>query len=154
MSRLFADVTVATIAGLCAALAAPIAHAEDKPPAAWSDTIKFSGFADAGIMGNPDAPQSGLNWGRLFDDRANSPELNQLTLTLARPTDPNVTGYDFGFTLNGLYGSDARYTHFLGEFATATHALLQFTPLEADVLVHMPWFSDAGVDTKIGQFPS
>ncbi len=143
--------TIVLGAGLVAS--APL-RAEDKPPPKWTDTIKWSGYIDAGIMGNPDSPGNGINFGRLFDDRANSPNLNQLSLTLTRPIDSNATGYDFGFALTGMYGSDVRYVHFLGEFATATKARYQFTPIEADVLFHLPWIGSGGIDGKLGQFPT
>jgi len=149
MQRMSATLSLAVLANLAAASA----QAEDKPPPAWSDTLKFSGYLDVGIQTNPDHPRNDLNWGRLYDDRDGSLELNQFSLIATRPTDPNATGYDFGFTLQGMYGSDARYTHFLGQFARATHARTQFTFLEADALVHAPWFSDGGVDAKIGEYP-
>src|SRR5258708_10726474 len=84
---------------------------EAAAPANWSDTLKFWGHVDAGITGNPDDPSNGINFGHLFTDRANRPLLNQLLLTAERPLDPKAEGYDFGFKLQGLYGSDARYTH-------------------------------------------
>src|SRR5438552_11805880 len=80
-------------------------------PANWSDTLKFSGHIEAGITGNPDDPSNGINFGHLFTDRANRPVLNQILLTGERPLDPKAAGYDFGFKLQGMYGSDARYTH-------------------------------------------
>jgi len=154
MRRIFARKTLMIAVILGGAVAAPLARAEDKPPAAWGDTVKFSGFLDAGIMGNPDSPKSGINWGRLFDDRANTPQLNQAFLSLARATDPNATGYDLGFTLSAMFGSDARYTHFDGEFDRALKGRYQFTPVEADILLHLPWLTEAGIDAKIGQFPT
>ncbi|HLJ65234.1 MAG TPA: outer membrane beta-barrel protein [Stellaceae bacterium] len=154
MKRVFATLPVAALMGLAALSPAMADDKTPPPPPSWSDTIKFSGFLEAGIQGNPDSPQSGLNWGRLFDDRANTPVLNQANVTLTRPTDPNATGYDVGFILNGLFGTDARYTHFLGEFDRATGAQYQYTPIEADLLVHLPWFTSGGVDAKLGQFPT
>jgi hypothetical protein len=151
--------TLSAVVGLCAgiAIAAPALADDAKPPApppAWSDTIKFSGYVEASIMGNLGNPADGINWGRLYDDRANTPLLNQASLILTRPTNPNAPGYDFGFTLQGLYGSDARYTHFVGELDRVTAARYQFDIIEADVLMHLPLVTAGGVEVKLGQFPT
>jgi len=124
------------------------------PPAAWADTIAVTGYIEGGITGNPDGPTNGLNFGHLYTDRSNSPLLNQLALSVARPLDPKATDYDLGFTLTGMFGTDARYTHFDGEFDRARRSQYQFGILEADVLAHLPWLTDGGIDAKLGQFPS
>src|ERR1700689_2203004 len=92
--------------------AAPAAPATPAPPAAWTDTIKFSGHLEGGISGNFDDPANHINFGQLFTDQANSPRLNQAMLTLERDLDPKATDYDLGFKLQGMYGTDARITHF------------------------------------------
>ena len=46
--------------------------------------IKFSFFAEGGITGNFNDPNDHQNFGRVFDDRANEPLLNQATATLER----------------------------------------------------------------------
>jgi hypothetical protein len=152
-----------TNAALCAVVSlsvgfgfAQTGRAQDKPAPvpAWTDTIKVSGYIDAGIQGNPDSPSNGVNWGRLFDDRANLPVLNQASVIITRPTDPNATGYDYGFIFQPMFGTDARYTHFVGEFDRLTTNREQLTILEADALVHLPWLTSAGIDAKIGQFQS
>jgi hypothetical protein len=136
-----------------AMLAAPAAAAADAP-ASWASTIKFSGYVDAGIMGNTTGSTAGTNWGRLFDDRANRLELNQASIVITRPLDPNATGYDVGFTIQPMYGSDARYTHLLGVFDRSSDTRNQFTFVEADLLVHLPWLTPGGIDTKLGILPS
>ena len=80
---------------------------------------------------NGDNPGDGLNFGHLFTDKANTPLLNQILLTAQRPLDPKATGYDFGFKLQVMYGSDARYVHYLGEADYWINELNQFTPVEA-----------------------
>src|SRR5579862_9765279 len=105
-----------SLAGILMAIAmAPCAWAADETaptapaaPVRWVDTLKLSGHIEAGITGNPDSPSNGIDFGHLFTDRANTPLMNQLLLTAERPLDPQATGYDFGFKLQGLYGSDAR----------------------------------------------
>ena len=127
------------------------------PPASlsdWASTIATSGQVDAGIVVNPQNPDNGVNYGRLFTDKANRPILNQLLLTLERDTDPKATGYDFGFKLQGLYGSDARIVHLLGVFDHLIHDRNQLAITEADISVHAPWLFGGGVDIKAGIFPS
>src|ERR1700737_832850 len=121
-------------------------------PANWSDTLKFSGHIEAGITGNPDDPSNGINFGQLFTDRANRPLLNQILLTGERPLDPKATGYDFGFKLQGMYGSDARYTHFLNEFDRAIRDKNQFDIVEANLVAHLPLLTAGGIDVKLGQY--
>ncbi len=130
------------------------ALAADETPAAWADTVKFSGHLDGGITFNPDSPADGINFGHLFTDRANLPVLNQLLLTAERPLDPKATGYDFGFKLQGMYGTDARFTHSFNLFDRAINSRYQFDIVEANGLVHLPVATEGGVDVKAGIFPS
>lgn len=129
-----------------AAPAAPVA------PVSWVSTIKFSGHVEAGATFNPAGPDSGLNFGRLFDDKANAVLLNQVALTLQRDLDPKATGVDFGFKVQGIYGSDARYTHFIGELDRVTSRRNQFDIIEANLLVHLPVLTPSGMDIKVGQY--
>jgi hypothetical protein len=123
------------------------------PPANWSEWaggIKFSGQVDAGIVGNPQDPNNGVNYGQLFTDKANRPILNQLLLTLERDTDPKATDYDYGFKLQGMYGSDARIVHSLGLFDHLIHDRNQIDIVEANISVHTPWAFGGGIDFKAG----
>ena len=128
------------------------ASATPAAPASWASTITFGAQLDAGAEGNFDRPADGLNYGRLFDDKANTLLLNQIQLTATRPINSSATGYDFGFTLQGTFGTDARYLHYLGEFTDATDSRYQYTLLQANVLMHAPWLSAGGIDFKLGQF--
>jgi len=150
---------IAISAGILFSLGAASTRAADDSqqagstaPISWQDTIKFSGHLEAGITGNPDDPSNHINFGRLFDDRTNTPLLNQLLLTVERPINPAAPGYDFGFRLQGMYGSDARYTHFLGELDRVTSARHQVDIVEANLQAHLPWLTDGGMDVKVGQF--
>lgn len=129
--------------------AAPAAPAA---PAQWSDTVKVSGYVAGGITFNPDDPANGINFGHLYTDRANTPLLNQAALMAGRPLDPKATGYDFGFNLWGMYGTDARFTHFFNEFDRSINSRYQFDIVEAKGLVHMPVLTDGGVDLQVGQY--
>jgi hypothetical protein len=141
-----------------AALMAPAQAADQSPDKVadegWWSGVKLHGHVDAGITFNPDDPNNRQNFGQLFTDKANQLLLNQLLLTVERPLDANATGYDFGFKLQGMYGTDARYTHFLGEFDRSIHDRAQADIVEANVLVHTPWLTSGGIDFKIGQYPS
>ncbi|MCQ8242550.1 outer membrane beta-barrel protein, partial [Rhizosaccharibacter radicis] len=94
----------------------------------------------------------GVNYGRLFDDKSNSVLLNGVQLTIQRPIDPASATWDVGFMLQGTYGSDARYTHYLGEFGYLTHDRYQFSILQAYGSLHAPVLAAGGIDFKLGQF--
>ena len=139
------------------ALLAPSSAADMTPivtkaPPSWWDTLTITGHVDAGVMFNSANPSDGINFGQLFTDKANSPLLNQALLTFQRPLDPKATGYDFGFKFQAMYGSDARYTHFLGEFDESISGRNQFDIVEAHALAHLPWLTAGGIDVKMGQF--
>jgi len=150
------------LSGICAfaclaapAFAADMATKAPPPPpkpASWWDTLTINGHVEAGITGVAPHPSDGLNFGSLFTDRADSLLLNQAMLTIQRPLDPKATGYDFGFKFQAMYGSDARYTHFLGEFDESISGRNQFDIVEAHALFHLPWLTSAGMDVKIGQY--
>lgn len=120
-------------------------------PANWWDTLEISGHVETGITGNS-LSNPRTNFGHLFTDKPNSLLLNQALLTVQRPLDPKATGYDFGFKFQAMYGSDARYTHFLGEFDQSTSRRNQFDIVEAHGLLHLPWLTAGGIDVKIGQY--
>ncbi len=126
--------------------------AESSEPTTWQSGIKLGAQFDGGIVGNTASPANGQNYGQLFTDHANQAQLNQVLLTAQRTTDPKATGYDFGFKLQGMYGSDARYTHFVGEFDRVTSDRYQFDLVEANVTVHLPWLTEGGIDLKAGQY--
>lgn len=106
-------------------------------------------------MGNPSGPSDGLNFGRLFDDHANQFQLNQTLFTANKPLDPKNSDYQWGFKAQFMVGSDARYTQFLGELNRVDpNNRIQLDVVEANVLAHVPWLTDGGMDWKIGQYPT
>jgi Putative beta-barrel porin-2, OmpL-like. bbp2 len=131
--------------------AAPAAPAPPAAPKAWTDAINLSGYLEGGVTGDFDAGSSDNNFGHLFTDKANQFLFNQGSLVFERPTDPSA-GWDFGFRFQGMMGTDARYTHFLGEGDYATDQRIQFDILEASLSEHMPLFTAGGLDLKVGQF--
>jgi hypothetical protein len=118
----------------------------------WWSNVKVSAQVEAGIAGNPAGPDDGENFGQLFTDHANQVQLNQVLLTAQRPIDSSSSGYDWGFKLQGMYGSDARYTHFMGELDRAIPTRYQIDIVEANVAVHLPWLFQGGIDAKVGQY--
>jgi hypothetical protein len=152
-SRTFANATCVALVGLGIAAAAP-ALADDKKPPSWWDTFAWSGYLDGGITGNIDSPANGLNFGHLYTDRANTPVLNQASIIVTRALDPKAVGPDFGFTFQSMYGTDARYTHFYNELERVINSRYQVDIVEADLLAHLPLFTDGGMDVKLGQYPT
>jgi hypothetical protein len=137
---------------------AALAHADDQTaaaaPAAWGDTLKFYGHVEGGVAFNTASPANNENFGSLFTDKSNQLQMNQLMLTAERPIDSASSKFDIGFKLQGLYGTDARYTHSLAETDHLFHSKYQFDFNEATVNMHLPVAFEGGVDLKIGQFPS
>ncbi len=72
ISALCAGTILGVTSGVAAAADLPTDKAPPAPPPTWWSTITYGGEIDAGIMGNPDSPGSGENWGRLFDQTAMS----------------------------------------------------------------------------------
>jgi hypothetical protein len=115
--------------------------------------LAISGWIESGITVNPDSPNDNQNFGRFFDDRVNEPLLNQVVLNFERALVPKPGEFDWGFKVQFLYGSDARFIHSLGLFDnTATDSILQPDLVEAYLNLHFPILSDGGVDLKLGKF--
>ncbi len=145
---------VAAALALCVLGRAGFAQTTAPAPQDWMSGTKLSAQAEVGITGNPAGPSDFLNFGHLFTDRANQVMMNQLLLTAQRPLDPKATGYYFGFDLQLLYGTDARYTHFVGELNYLTNSRYQLDVINANVLAHVPWLFSGGIDLKVGQYPT
>lgn len=89
----------------------------------------------------------------LYTDYANAPMLSQIMFGIQRPLDPNAKGYDFGFVLQAIYGTDARYNHILGLNDDMINNRNQLVPINLTVLMHLPWLTDGGIDVKMGLTP-
>jgi hypothetical protein len=155
--RIMKTIITSAIVALAAVTAAnaadmPLKAIKAPPPMpSWWDTLTITGLVEVGGSANANNPAV-TNFGQLFTDKANSGFLNQASLTIQRPLDSKATGYDFGFKFQAMYGSDARYTHFLGEFDQSISDRNQFDIVEAHALFHLPWLTSGGVDLKIGQY--
>jgi hypothetical protein len=129
------------------------ASADEPTPSPTSEPrFKISGWVDSGITFNPDNPQSNQNFGRLFDDRANEPLLNQLVINLERALPPQPGAFDWGFKLQFMYGSDARFIHSLGLFDRTANEIMQPDLVEAYLNLHFPVLTEGGLDLKMGKF--
>ena len=135
---------------LCATAAFAPAHADDAAPAADPSALKFSGLIDTGVYANTNS--GSVNPGHLFTDKHDKVVLNQAMLTAEKDLDPKATGYDWGFKAQGFYGTDARYTHFIGLFDHNTNDRMQFDITEANLLAHTPWLTQGGIDIKVGAY--
>ena len=127
------------------------------PPAnlgEWASSIKLDFQGDVGITVNPASPSNRQNFGRLFDDAANRPLLNQALVTLHRDVDPKATSPDVGFKLQLMYGSDARIVHTLGVFDQLIHDRNQLDIVEANISVRLPDLFANGLDIKAGIYPT
>ncbi|MEP7013945.1 MAG: porin [Verrucomicrobiota bacterium] len=115
--------------------------------------FKISGWIESGITFNPASPNDNQNFGRYFDDRANEPMLNQVVLNFERALSPKPGEFDWGFKLQFMYGSDARFIHSLGLLDhAATTSILQPDFVEAYLNLHFPIFTEGGLDVKLGKF--
>lgn len=137
---------------IAGALLGPLAAAP-----AWAlDTplgeVKISAHVEGGITVNGDNPDTGVNFGHLMTDRKQQLLLNQAMLTAEKPLSTEAKGFDWGFKLQGFYGSDARYTHFFNEFDRDIEDRNQVDIVEANLTAHLPILTDGGVDVKIGQY--
>ncbi len=134
--------------------AAPAAPAADAPPPGyWINGIHLSAVIEAGIIANPSTPK--LNIGQSFTDHPNQPLLNQMLIGAEKKLDPKATGFDWGFKLSLMYGSDARYTHYLGllDQALPKDQRNQLDIVEASGSLHFPVpFLAGGLDVKAGLY--
>jgi Putative beta-barrel porin-2, OmpL-like. bbp2 len=127
------------------------AYAADPTPTDWWSTVKFDAMVEGGFTGNPAGPPIPPgNFGQLFTNNANMFLMNQLLLTAHRDVD-ETKSWDVGFKFQFMYGTDARYTRYLGEFPNVND-LYDPAIQEAWVDVKTPWFGKGGTDFKIGQF--
>jgi hypothetical protein len=115
--------------------------------------LRISSWIASGLTGNPASPPDNQNFGRLFDDRSNEPLLNQLVVSFERALAPQPGKFDWGFKLQPMFGSDARFVHSLGLFSgTMATSIVQPDLIEAYLNLHFPIISEGGLDLKLGKF--
>lgn len=113
--------------------------------------INITGWVEAsttwGLLHDPD---DDTLEGRAFDFEHADPTLNQLGLNIARGVD-TAKPWDVGFSLQGMYGADARFTHSNGmDFQTGLDPNNQFDITEATIDIVIP--VGKGLKTRIGKF--
>lgn len=114
---------------------------------------QLSAQIEASITSSFETTPSNRIFGRLFDDQESRPVLNQALLTAAKPIDPAALGYDVGFKLQGMFGTDARDTRFTNQFqGLSANSLYQVDLVEANLQLHAPWLTEGGFDFKLGQY--
>lgn len=129
------------------------ARADDAPPPhPMVGSVMFSGWVEGGSNFNPAAPDSNVNQGQLMTERANTFRMNQTALVAEKDLDPAATGMDWGFKVEGLYGTDARITHTFGLFDRATKAMYQWDLVELNASAHLPIIVSGGIDLKAGLY--
>lgn len=114
--------------------------------------IALYGWLEVGGTYNPEAPTNSLNFGRAFDDRSNEVMPNQLALNVERALAPEKGQFDWGFKVQGIYGSDARYTRSLGLGDKYGKDEAQLDLIEANLQLHLPALTEGGLDLKLGKF--
>lgn len=122
-------------------------------PASWASTIKYSGEIDAGVNANFEDPKDGLNFGQSTTDHADQASLNALLLTVERDPDTSTSTFDWGFKVQGDYGSDARYYRYYGEFNKQDSRYMGEV-LQAELTAHGGGLFAGGYDITVGQFTS
>ncbi|WP_158808586.1 outer membrane beta-barrel protein [Beijerinckia sp. L45] len=164
--RLFKSVLLSCSAAFALSAALSTAHAADLAPTPVApvapalptfslfDGIEYHAQFEGGILGNASNSANGQNIGHLYTDRSNTPQINQALLTVAKNIDPKATGYAFGFTAQALFGSDERYNHFLGFADSNITGRNQFGLVQGYGAAHLPWFTEGGVDLKVGLYSS
>lgn len=123
---------------------------EPVQPAPAESPYKFSSYLQGGFMGNFDDPAGHTNYGRLFDGRSNEAMFNQFAVTFEKVL--GADGFDWGFKVQGMVGSDARFIHSLGLLDQTSSDLIQYDIVEAFVNLHFPIITEGGLDVKAGKF--
>ncbi|MDZ5648064.1 outer membrane beta-barrel protein [Nitrospirillum sp. BR 11828] len=143
---------IALASAACALTLVAVAARADDTPVAPAD-ITVSGLVEAGITAANHGLDRAPNYGHLFTDRTDQLVLNQAVGTITKDAG---SGDDlgWGFKLQGLYGTDARYTHFLGELDRAIGERTQLDIVEANVTAHIPQVAGGSLDLKVGQYAS
>lgn len=145
--------TALLLAALLTTGASLSADTAPAPAAANTSRVKIYGWIEPGATLNSRSPDDHQNFGRLFEDRANELLLNEAVLTIEQTLDPKPGQFDWGFKLQGMYGSNARFIHSLGLLDNTSNALVQPDIVEAYLNLHFAVDATAGgVDVKVGKF--
>ena len=78
--------------------------------------------------------------------------MNQASIVGERALDPNATGFDWGFKVWFMYGSDARYSKALGLLDDTSNYRVQPDLPEVSLSLHIPIPGTNGLDLKGGKY--
>jgi hypothetical protein len=152
VTAFFVSLTAGQIGAQTLTPAEEAAQKQAVEPERAKSRVAIYGWVESSVTGNPAGPSDHQNFGRLFDDRSNEFVMNQAVLTAERALDPKA-GFDWGFKLQLLFGTDARYIHSLGMREDRTgDGLYQADVPEAYLSLHLPVLTEGGVDVKLGKF--
>ncbi len=139
---------------------APTDQAAPAAPAAAPSTainlpygFSMTGHVELGANVNADDPTNNTNFGQAFMDRSDTFRMNQLMVNVEKDLDPKNADWQWGAKFTGMYGTDARVTHFMNEFDRSISGPYQFDIVELDVQAHAPTIG-GGTDIKFGQYPT
>jgi len=122
--------------------------------------LRLGGYIELGYSWNFTQPPGGDNgFGRLFDDKAQDPRIDQISLWLVRDVPFSRDQFDMGFGVQVIYGSDSRFIH--GNGANFYGSAFGASPIqrypdeqidltEAYLLMNFPWGN--GLKVKAGKF--
>jgi hypothetical protein len=150
MNHRFLTGSAAVALAIGLAATAPARADDTPPPHPMVGSVMFSGWVEGGTNINPSDPKGNINFGQLMTERDNTFRMNQLAVMAEKDLDPAATGMDWGFKVEGLYGTDARITHTFGLLDRATKAMYQWDLVEANLQAHLPVFVTGGLDLKAG----
>ena len=124
----------------------------------WMDqqNISLYGYAQGSYTYNFNRPAGSINDLRLFDYKNEHFLLNQIDLTFEKTVDMTKPGWDYGFRVEGLYGSDSATLQsnglnpYGGTFGVNHSPENQFNLLQAYVDILAPIGS--GLRIRVGKF--
>jgi hypothetical protein len=116
--------------------------------------IIAGGWVEAGYQYDFGRAAGGALTGRVFDDTAQDPTMNQAAIFVERPVDPSKGTFDVGFRIEGMYGSDGRFVHangldFYGGDAPQIYPENQLDLTQAYVDFAVP--AGAGIKVRAGK---
>jgi len=80
--------------------------------------------------------------------------MNQAALAAEQDIDSSQSTFNWGWRVEGMYGTDARFTHTPGLFDRATHSPYQWDLEEGSLSGHFPVIFGGGIDVKAGIYPT
>ena len=116
--------------------------------------IQIYGWIQNSFTGNTNGrPKNGQNFGVNPNNLANQWMGNQYYLIFEKALKQDDT-INFGFRFDNLFGNDAQFNHAHGIFDRAfkTNYFSQYDPAQYYAEVHLPWFTEGGLDIKGGRF--